>query len=97
MRVLEEARLITLEVPILVRTRDDSQLAELKAAGATEVVPELLESSLMLASHALIMLGLPEKTVQRRVDEVRHDRYHLLEGCFETADSREASATREND
>lgn len=91
MSVLEEARLITLEVPILVRTRDDSKLAELKAAGATEVVPELLESSLMLASHALIMLGLSEKAVQRRVDEVRHNRYHLLEGCFESTDPREAS------
>ena len=91
MSVLEEARLITLEVPILVRTRDDSTLAELKAAGATEVVPELLESSLMLASHALIMLGLSEKAVQRRVDEVRHNRYHLLEGCFESTDPREAS------
>ncbi|MEC4238538.1 cation:proton antiporter [Pseudomonas sp. DSV-1] len=97
MCVLKEARLITLEVPILVRTRDDSQLADLKAAGATEVVPELLESSLMLASHALIMLGLPEKTVQRRVDQVRHDRYHLLEGCFENTDSRDASTPREND
>ncbi len=91
MSVLEEARLITLEVPILVRIRDDSKLAELKAAGATEVVPELLESSLMLASHALIMLGLSEKAVQRRVDEVRHNRYHLLEGCFESTDPREAS------
>ncbi|MEC4168948.1 MULTISPECIES: monovalent cation:proton antiporter-2 (CPA2) family protein [unclassified Pseudomonas] len=97
MCVLKEARLITLEVPILVRTRDDSQLADLKAAGATEVVPELLESSLMLASHALIMLGLPEKTVQRRVDQVRHDRYHLLEGCFENTDSRDASTPHEND
>ena len=90
MSVLKEARRITAEVPILVRTRDDSLLAELKAAGATEVVPELLESSLMLASHALIMLGLPEKAVQRRVDQVRHDRYHLLEGCFENPDTRDA-------
>ena len=97
MSVLMEARLITLEVPILVRTRDDSQLADLKAAGATEVVPELLESSLMLASHALIMLGLPEKSVQRRVDQVRHDRYHLLEGCFENTDSRDAPTSRESD
>ena len=97
MCVLKEARLITLEVPILVRTRDDSQLAELKTAGATEVVPELLESSLMLASHALILLGLSEKTVQRRVDQVRHDRYHLLEGCFENEDSRDAATSREND
>ena len=98
MSVLEEARLITLEVPILVRTRDDSKLAELKAAGATEVVPELLESSLMLASHALIMLGLSEKAVQRRVDEVRHNRYHLLEGCFESTEPREGSGfPRENE
>ena len=97
MSVLKEARLITLEVPILVRTRDDSQLTELKAAGATEVVPELLESSLMLASHALILLGLSEKIVQRRVDQVRHDRYHLLEGCFESEDALEAAITREND
>ena len=97
MSVLKEARLITLEVPILVRTRDDSQLTELKAAGATEVVPELLESSLMLASHALILLGLSEKIVQRRVDQVRHDRYHLLEGCFESEDAREAAIPREND
>jgi len=78
MNVLKEARRITLTVPVLVRTRDDSLLTELKAAGATEVVPELLESSLMLASHALIMLGLPEKTVQRRVDEVRVGRYLKL-------------------
>lgn len=84
--VLKEARLITIAVPILVRTRDDSRLTELKAAGATEVVPELLESSLMLASHALILLGLPERTVRHRVDEVRHNRYHLLEGCFESSE-----------
>lgn len=98
MSVLETARLITLEVPVLVRTRDDSLLPELKRAGATEVVPELLESSLMLASHALIMLGLPEKSVQRRVNQVRHDRYHLLEGCFDTPESRETTVfTPENE
>ncbi|MDA8351402.1 MAG: cation:proton antiporter, partial [Pseudomonadota bacterium] len=34
------------DVPILVRTADDSRLAELKAAGATDVVPETFEASL---------------------------------------------------
>lgn len=85
--VLKEARRINGDVPILVRTRDDSQLAELKAAGANEVVPELLESSLMLASHALIMLGLPEQQVQANVDEVRHNRYRLLHGFYHGAQS----------
>ncbi|WP_242169091.1 MULTISPECIES: monovalent cation:proton antiporter-2 (CPA2) family protein [unclassified Pseudomonas] len=80
--VLKEARRINPRVPILVRTRDDSQLAELKAAGASEVVPELLESSLMLASHALILLGLPDQQVQARVDDVRRSRYRLLHGVY---------------
>jgi CPA2 family monovalent cation:H+ antiporter-2 len=45
-------------------------------------VPELLESSLMLASHALIMLGLPAHQVQERVDQIRHDRYRMLHGFY---------------
>jgi len=80
--VLKEARRLNPQVPILVRTRDDSQLAELQAAGASEVVPELLESSLMLASHALVMLGLPEQEIRQHVDQVRHDRYRLLHGFY---------------
>ncbi|KPH02182.1 sodium:proton antiporter [Pseudomonas sp. RIT-PI-q] len=87
--ILKEARRFNPSVPILVRTRDDSQLAELKAAGASEVVPELLESSLMLASHALIMLGLPVQQVQDRVDQVRRDRYRLLHGFYPGADDEE--------
>ncbi|VVO35994.1 cation:proton antiporter [Pseudomonas fluorescens] len=84
--ILKEARRLNAAVPILVRTRDDSQLAELKASGASEVVPELLESSLMLASHALIMLGLPAHQVQERADQIRHDRYRLLHGFYPGAD-----------
>jgi monovalent cation:H+ antiporter-2, CPA2 family len=87
--ILKEARRLNATVPILVRTRDDSQLAELKAAGASEVVPELLESSLMLASHALIMLGLPAHQVQERADQIRHDRYRLLHGFYPGADDEE--------
>ena len=87
--ILKEARRLNATVPILVRTRDDSQLAELKASGASEVVPELLESSLMLASHALIMLGLPAHQVQERVDQIRHDRYRLLHGFYPGADDEE--------
>ncbi len=87
--ILKEARRFNPSVPILVRTRDDSQWAELKAAGASEVVPELLESSLMLASHALIMLGLPAHQVQERVDQVRHDRYSLLHRFYPGAEDEE--------
>lgn len=87
--ILKEARRFNPSVSILVRTRDDSQLAELKAAGASEVVPELLESSLMLASHALIMLGIPGQQVRDRVDQVRRDRYRLLHGFYPGTDDEE--------
>ena len=47
------------ELPVIVRTVDDSELDKLLDAGATEVVPEVLEGSLMLASHSLLLLGVP--------------------------------------
>ncbi|MCM2318189.1 MAG: cation:proton antiporter [Pseudomonas sp.] len=82
LETVKQARKLSATLPILVRTRDDSHLASLQEAGANEVVPEVLESSLMLASHALVMLGLPERRVQARIDEVRLDRYHLLHGFY---------------
>lgn len=85
MSVLKAARHCNTQVPILVRTRDDSLRDELRAAGATAVVPELLESSLMLASHALVMLGVPQERVQQRIDEVRQSRYRLLHGFYQGA------------
>jgi CPA2 family monovalent cation:H+ antiporter-2 len=66
----------------LVRTKDDSDLKKLEAAGATEVVPELIEGSLMLASHVLLIMGVPMRKVLRRVTEAREARYGLLRGYF---------------
>jgi CPA2 family monovalent cation:H+ antiporter-2 len=88
--ILKEARRVNPSVTILVRTRDDSDFAELKAAGASEVVPELLESSLMLAAHALVLLGYPGQQVEERVDQVRRDRYRLLHGFYPGAEDDEA-------
>jgi CPA2 family monovalent cation:H+ antiporter-2 len=88
--ILKEARRVNPSVPILVRTRDDSDFAELKAAGASEVVPELLESSLMLAAHALVLLGFPGQQVEERVEQVRRDRYRLLHGFYPVAEDDEA-------
>jgi CPA2 family monovalent cation:H+ antiporter-2 len=51
-------------------------------AGATEVVPEVIEGSLMLGSHALVLLGVPVARVVRRVREARDQRYRLLRGYF---------------
>ncbi|MBX3620550.1 MAG: monovalent cation:proton antiporter-2 (CPA2) family protein [Rhizobacter sp.] len=73
-------------VPVVVRTLDDSDIERLRAAGATEVVPEAIEGSLMLASHALALVGVPMRRVIRVVQEQRDARYNLLRGYFHGAD-----------
>ncbi|WP_137817906.1 monovalent cation:proton antiporter family protein [Pseudomonas sp. 2FG] len=83
--IVKLAHQLNPQLAILVRTRDDSHLLALQEAGATEVVPEVLESSLMLAAHALTLLGLPEQQVQEHIDVVRRGRYRLLHGYYHGA------------
>jgi len=69
-----------------VRTVDDSDIDKLRAAGATEVVPEAIEGSLMLAGHALALVGVPMQRVVRITRDARDARYSLLRGYFHGAD-----------
>ena len=85
-KVLGHARSHAPQVPVIVRTIDDSNLETLQAAGATEVVPETLEASMMLASHALALVGVPMRRVIRIVQDQRDARYRLLRGYFHGAD-----------
>jgi monovalent cation:H+ antiporter-2, CPA2 family len=68
-----------------VRTVDDSEIDQLLEAGATEVVPEVLEGSLMLASHALLVLGIPLNRVLKRIRTIREERYGMFRGFFHGA------------
>ncbi len=86
LKVLANARAHAPSVPVIVRTQDDHDLEKLQAAGATEVVPEAIEGSLMLASHALALVGVPMRRVIRVVQEQRDARYNLLRGYFRGAD-----------
>ena len=82
LKVLHQVHELRPDVPVVVRTLDDSDLERLQQAGAAEVVPEVLEGSLMLASHALMLLGVPLSHVLRRIREVREQRYGLFRGVF---------------
>ena len=86
LKVLANIRAHAPNVPVIVRTVDDRDLERLKAGGATEVVPEAIEGSLMLASHALALVGVPMRRVIRRVQDQRDARYDLLRGFFRGAD-----------
>ncbi|UTW13949.1 cation:proton antiporter domain-containing protein [Marinobacterium rhizophilum] len=71
------------DLPVLVRTQDDSRLQELQDAGATEVIPEALEGSLMLVSHVLTLLDIPRDAINSHIDQVRQERYRLLHGYYQ--------------
>jgi CPA2 family monovalent cation:H+ antiporter-2 len=86
LKVLGNTQAHAPQVPVIVRTQDDHNLEKLQAAGATEVVPEALEGSLMLASHALALVGVPMRRVIRIVQDQRDARYNLLRGFFHGAD-----------
>jgi CPA2 family monovalent cation:H+ antiporter-2 len=82
LRILSAVREVRPDVPILVRTQDDTRLAELQAAGATEVVPETFEASLMLLAHLLLLLKIPVTRVIRTVNDIRSHRYSMLRQYF---------------
>jgi CPA2 family monovalent cation:H+ antiporter-2 len=85
LRILEHVRGARPDLPVVVRTFDDTDLDRLREAGASEVVPEIMEGSLMLASHALMLLGVPLNRVLRRIRDTREQRYGLLRGFFHGA------------
>lgn len=82
LRILSHVRRINPSLPVIVRTLDDGDLDRLTANGAAEVVPETFESSLMLASHTLVLVGVPLRRVMRQIQTVRDQRYGLLRGYF---------------
>lgn len=82
LKILSHVNSLRPELPVIVRTPDDSDIDKLKQAGATEVVAEVLEGSLMLATHAMMLLGVPLNRVLQHIRRVREQRYELFKGFF---------------
>jgi len=82
LRVLAHIHALNPAVPMIARARDEADIPRLRQAGATEVVPEAFESGVMLASHTLVVVGVPLARVMRRVSQVRDQQYSLLRGLF---------------
>lgn len=91
LRILAHVREMAPGVPVIVRTYDDADLESLRAAGAAEVVPEVLEGALMLASQTLLELGVPLATVLRGIRSARAERYQLMRGFFAGSDRSEGA------
>lgn len=93
-KLLRGVRTVRRTLPIMVRTRDESHVDELLKLGATEVVPETIEASIMIASQALMLVGVPAKRVVRRMRELQTNRYQLMREVYPT--EGQMSATSED-
>ena len=94
--ILRSVRRLRPEVPVLVRTADDARIKELQDAGATDVVPEAFEASLMLVSHVLMLLHVPVSRVVRALGDIRSSRYAVLRNIVKRGDARPVDETSEH-
>ena len=81
-KIVQEVRRFNADISILVRCSDDTGVKTLIDCGASEVIPETLEASLMVAQHLLLLLGVKATKISELVKQVRHDRYAMLRGIM---------------
>ena len=94
LKILHHVQTLRPDLSVVVRTRDDTDIDLLKEAGATEVVAEIMEGSLMLASHALMFVDISTGRILRRIRQTREQRYSLFRGFFH-GDSDEMEESNE--
>lgn len=87
--ITKTVRKLRSDIPLIVRTREDLHLEELLEKGATEVIPDTVESSIMLAWHALTLIGLDKQQVDDMVDQARSDHYSRIRAFFHSQEDYE--------
>jgi CPA2 family monovalent cation:H+ antiporter-2 len=70
-RIITQIRQQGYTLPIVVRTQNEADRAGLIEAGADYVIPEMLESSLVIAAEVLSLLGYSKTVVQPQIDAER--------------------------
>lgn len=95
-KIMHHVQALRPELPVVVRTADERDMERLSKAGAAEVVPETLEASLMLASHALVLVGVPINRVLKRIRTIRAKRYSLLRGYYRGVTDRDEEESRQS-
>lgn len=68
---ISRIRHANIDIPIIVRCRQHEGFEELISVGASHVVPEMLEASLIISSHVLDMLDIEPAVIERQLAETR--------------------------
>lgn len=95
LKILKHVQELRPELSVVAKVRDESDVDILKKAGVTEVVAEIMEGSLMLASQALMFVNISTGRILRRIRSIREQRYNLLRGFYHGV-SDEADEMNEN-
>lgn len=85
-RIVQTARRLAPQLPIVVRTRNDHHMEEFEQMGASTVVPESLESSLIVAARTLELVGIEHAEIERLIEKTRSEHYAHLRGVFHGED-----------
>jgi len=80
------ARQLREDIPMIIRTRDDRNLERLLECGADQVIPDTVESSIMLAKHTLTILGESQDSIDEMLEEAREGHYARIRAFFHSAD-----------
>jgi CPA2 family monovalent cation:H+ antiporter-2 len=78
LKVLTQIRKLNKRIPVIIRCKDERDTNTFYSSGATEVIPDILEASLTISAHVLLMMNIAPKTVDLWMDESRLNRYDLL-------------------
>jgi len=74
---IEHIRAVELDLPIIVRCSENGDFSELIALGADQVIPEMLEASLVIGEQVLQQLGIDEAEIIEQIDEERMEQLNL--------------------
>ena len=85
-KIVSRVRELAPNIPVLVRTRDDRHLDSLLDSGADEVIPDTVESSMMLARHTLATLGQDPELIHAMMEEARAGHYARIRAFFHRSD-----------
>lgn len=83
LRTLETVRRLRPDIPVMVRVRDDRHYEAFIKAGATEVISDTFEASLLLSAEILLKLGHNETEVLSALERARRQHTDVLEGFYE--------------
>ncbi len=83
LKTLHVSKSLRPQMPVLVRSNDQSQQALLRESGASEIIEDTLESSLSLSLHTLLISGFNPTSVFKDIRNMRNSHYHLLHAFYQ--------------